>query len=203
MTRGRLFVIAAPSGTGKTSLVKALVARRPGLSVSVSYTTRSMRANEQDGQDYHFVSVAQFRQLIERGELLEYAQVFDNFYGTPRALLEEQLAAGRHVLLEIDWQGAQQVRTRMPECTTIFILPPSLGALEARLRARGTDSDEVIARRLREAAGELSHWTEFTYAVVNDSFEQAVSELVRIVDGHGEDLDPARPALQLVLERLE
>jgi guanylate kinase len=202
MIRGNLFVIAAPSGAGKTSLVKALLARRTDLHVSVSYTTRPQRPTEHPGRDYHFVSQAEFRSLIERGELLEHAQVFGNFYGTARAPVEEQLAQGRHVILEIDWQGAQQVRQRMPECTSIFILPPSRQALENRLRLRGTDAAEVIARRLREAAADVSHWMEFKYVVVNDSFDRAVLDLTRIIEGRGEDLAAARPQLKPLLGQL-
>jgi guanylate kinase len=199
---GRLFVIAAPSGAGKTSLVKALVERRPDLHVSVSYTTRPRRPTEQPGQDYRFVSVDEFRSLIAREELLEHAQVFGNFYGTARSPVEEQLAAGHHVILEIDWQGARQVRQRMPESTTVLILPPSREILEQRLRQRGTDALEVIARRLREAASEMSHWMEFRYVVVNDSFERAVQDLNRVIDGRAEDLDAARPAVKPLLARL-
>jgi guanylate kinase len=202
MTRGRLFVIAAPSGAGKTSLVKALIALRPNLHVSVSYTTRPQRRREEPGKDYHFVSVEEFRQLIERGEFLEHARVFDNYYGTARRPVEEQLAHGHHVLLEIDWQGAQQVVSRMPECTTIFILPPSRAALEERLRLRGTDSSEVIARRLKEAAGDVSHWPEFRYVIVNDSFEQALRDLTRIIDGEAPELLSSRPGLAPLLKQL-
>lgn len=201
-SRGQLFVIAAPSGAGKTSLVKALVERRPDLHVSVSYTTRPRRPTERPDQDYHFVSVEEFRSLIEREELLEHAQVFGNFYGTARAPVEERLAAGGHVILEIDWQGAQQVRQRCPECTSIFVLPPSRDILEERLRRRGTDAPEVIARRLKEAAADVSHWREFRYVVVNDSFERAVLDLDRIVAGRAEDLDAARPALKPLLAKL-
>lgn len=202
MRRGRLFVIAAPSGAGKTSLVKALIQRRPQVQVSVSYTTRARRPTEQPDVDYHFVSIEEFEGLIERGELLEYARVFDNFYGTARAPVEECLRRGRHVLLEIDWQGAQQVRRRMPECTTVFVLPPSREALEQRLRQRGTDSPEVIARRLREASGDVSHYADFDYVIVNDSFEHAVADLTRIIDGEAPDLVAARPALKPLLTEL-
>ena len=146
--RGRLFVIAAPSGAGKTSLVKALLERKPQLHVSISYTTRKIRPTEQDGREYHFISVTEFQQLVAQGQFLEYAQVFDNFYGTGRRPVETELARGNNVVLEIDWQGAQQVRKSLPECVTIFVLPPSRASLEERLRNRRTDSEEVIARRL-------------------------------------------------------
>jgi guanylate kinase len=199
---GKLFVIAAPSGAGKTSLVKALLARNPELRVSVSHTTRKRRPTEEDGREYHFVTVAQFEDLVRAGQFLEHARVFDNLYGTGRKPVAEQLARGNNVVLEIDWQGAQQVRRAMPECSTIFILPPSRAALETRLRNRATDSDEVIARRLQDAVADMSHWTEFDYVVVNDDFERAVSDLERIVVGGGEDLRAPRPGLQPLLAGL-
>ena len=197
-----LFVIAAPSGAGKTSLVKALLARMPELHVSISYTTRNKRPTEQEGREYYFVSVPEFRQLVDRNDLLEHAQVFDNYYGTGRQPVEAQLSKGRDVILEIDWQGAQQVRKAMPACKTIFILPPSRRALEERLRTRATDSNEVIERRLRDAVGDMTHSREFDYVVVNDDFEHAVTDLMRIVGGQGEDLRAARPQLQPLLADL-
>jgi guanylate kinase len=200
--RGRLFVIAAPSGAGKTSLVKALLQRKPELHVSISYTTRKMRPTEENGREYHFISVADFQQLVDQGLLLEYAQVFDNHYGTGRRPVETELAQGNNVVLEIDWQGAQQVRRALPECVTIFILPPSRLSLEERLRNRRTDSEEVIARRLRDAVGDMSHWNEFDYVVVNDDFDKAVSDLVSIVQGPGEHLSAHRPELQGLLANL-
>jgi guanylate kinase len=200
--RGRLFVIAAPSGAGKTSLVKALLQRKPELHVSISYTTRPKRPTEEDGREYHFVSVGDFQRLQEQGQFLEYAQVFDNFYGTGRRPVERELASGNNVVLEIDWQGARQVRKTLPECVTIFILPPSRQSLEERLRNRRTDSEEVIARRLRDAVGDMSHWNEFDYVVVNDAFEKAVNDLVSIVEGHGEPLSAHRPQLQGLLTGL-
>lgn len=200
--RGRLFVIAAPSGAGKTSLVKALLERKPELRVSISYTTREKRPTETDGREYHFVSVTDFQQLVAQGQFLEYAQVFDNFYGTGRRPVEAELARGNDVVLEIDWQGAQQVRKSLPECVTIFILPPSRSSLEERLRNRRTDSEEVIARRLRDAVGDMSHWNEFNYVVVNDDFEQALRDLKSIVEGHGEQLRADRPGLETLLGTL-
>jgi guanylate kinase len=200
--RGRLFVIAAPSGAGKTSLVKALLERKPELHVSISYTTRKMRPTEEDGREYHFVSSADFQRLVDQGLLLEYAQVFDNHYGTGRRPVETELARGNNVVLEIDWQGARQVRKTLPECVTIFILPPSRQSLEERLRNRRTDSEEVIARRLRDAVGDMSHWNEFDYVVVNDAFEKAVNDLVSIIEGHGEPLSAHRPQLQGLLTGL-
>ena len=200
--RGRLFVIAAPSGAGKTSLVKALLERRPELHVSISHTTRARRPTEEHGREYYFVTVPEFQELIAKREFLEYAQVFDNFYGTGRRPVEQQLAQGRNVILEIDWQGARLVRKAMPECSSIFILPPSRTALEERLRNRKTDSAEVIARRLRDAVGDMSHWSEFDYVVVNDDFERAVADLGRIVEGDGKDLAADRKSLKPLLSEL-
>jgi guanylate kinase/non-canonical purine NTP pyrophosphatase (RdgB/HAM1 family) len=200
--RGRLFVLAAPSGAGKTSLVKALLARVPRLSVSISHTTRRRRPSEEEAREYYFVTVPEFERLIAQGQFLEHARVFDNFYGTGRAPVEARLAAGGDMVLEIDWQGARQVRDAMPECTTIFILPPSREALERRLRSRATDAPEVIARRLRDAVSDMSRWREFDYVVVNDDFERAVADLQRIVEGHGEAFAAGRAELAPLLRRL-
>jgi guanylate kinase len=200
--RGRLFVIAAPSGAGKTSLVKALLERRPQLRLSVSHTTRPPRANEVEGREYFFVPVEKFRELAAQRAFLEHAQVFDNHYGTGRAPVEADLASGRSVILEIDWQGARQVRASLPQCVSIFILPPSRGALEKRLRARRTESDVAIERRLRDAVGDMSHWTEFDYVVVNDDFERALEDLTRIVDSQGDQLRADRPALTPLIAEL-
>jgi guanylate kinase len=202
MNGGRLFVIAAPSGAGKTSLVKALLQREPGLRVCVSHTTRPRRPAEVDGRDYHFVSVERFRELIAADGFLEYAPVFDNYYGTSRAALEAAFGAGHDVILEIDWQGARQVRARAPGCISIFVLPPSRATLEQRLRNRRTDSDEVIARRLRDAVDDMSHYAEFDYVVVNDDFEAAVADLRRIIAGGVDDLRADRPALHPLLAGL-
>jgi guanylate kinase len=200
--RGQLFVIAAPSGAGKTSLVKALLARKPELRVSISHTTRARRATEEHGREYYFIPVDEFRERVKAGEFLEHAQVFDNYYGTGRAPVNEQLAQGRNVILEIDWQGARQVRAAMPEARTIFILPPSRQALEERLRNRKTDTEEVIARRLRDAVGDMSHWNEFDYGVVNADFDRATSDLVAIIEGRGEPLAAQRPTLAPLLKEL-
>jgi len=201
--RGRLFVVAAPSGAGKTSLVQALLGRRPQLQLSISHTTRKPRPTEQEGREYFFVAVDEFHKRVLQLQFLEHAQVFDNHYGTGRAPVEAALASGRSVILEIDWQGARQVRASLPECVTIFILPPSRGALERRLRNRKTESDTAIARRLADAVGDMSHWNEFDYVVVNDDFERALQDLLRIVDGTGEALRGNRPALiPLVAELL-
>jgi guanylate kinase len=193
--RGRLYVIAAPSGAGKTSLVKALMAREPRLCFSVSYTTRQPRPNEVDGRDYHFVTQARFQDMVDRGELLEHAQVFDNCYGTGAEAVESALEEGQLLLLEIDWQGARQVRARLPAARSIFILPPTRRALEERLRARSTDSAAVIERRLQDAAHDLTHWTEFDYVVINDQFEQALTDLLAIVQERGGNLVAGRPEI--------
>ncbi len=200
--RGRLYVLAAPSGAGKTSLVRALLLRMPTLEVSISHTTRPRRPTETPGREYYFVTVAEFERMANEGRFLEHARVFDNYYGTAREPVEEKLAQGKDVVLEIDWQGARQVRAAMPSCLTVFVLPPSRESLEQRLRGRGTDSAEVIARRLRDAVSDMSHWSEFDYVVVNDDFERALADLVRIVGGGGEALRAGRPELAPLLERL-
>lgn len=185
--KGSLFVIAAPSGAGKTTLVRALVERNPNLKFSISYTTRKQRKTEEHGRDYFFVREHEFRSLQQKGQLLESAVVFDNLYGTSRSQVEDHLANGDHVILEIDWQGAQQVRESMPGCVTVFILPPSRPELEKRLRGRRTDSDEVISRRLADALSDMSHWEEFDYVIINDDLGAAVDQLESILVGNGED----------------
>jgi guanylate kinase len=184
--RGRLFVIAAPSGAGKTSLVRALMEREPSLRFSISYTTRPQRPTEVHGRDYFFVSKDEFAAMVGRGEFLEHARVFDNCYGTALSQVEASLASGQDLVLEIDWQGAQQMRVALPECRSIFILPPTRAELERRLRGRGTDAEDVIQRRLRDAATDMTHWSEFDYVVVNDDFEQALADLHAIVQGRGD-----------------
>jgi len=180
MTQGTLYIISAPSGAGKTSLVKQLIADMTDVVVSVSHTTRPRRAGEVDGVDYHFVSVDDFKAMISEQAFLEYAQVFDNFYGTARKTVEANLAAGQDVILEIDWQGAQQVRKMLP-CQSIFILPPSIEVLQQRLQNRGQDDDAVIARRMRDAVSEMRHYAEYDYLLVNDDFQQALAELKSII----------------------
>ena len=199
---GKLFVMSAPSGAGKTSLVGSVLAARPNLVVSVSHTTRKPRVNEVEGRDYHFVTPARFHELIGNNAFLEHAQVFDNFYGTGAAQVRDKLAAGKDVLLEIDWQGARQVRHAMPDSSSIFILPPSRGALEQRLRERRTDSAETITRRLAEASSDMAHYDEFDYVVVNDQFEKAALDVSTILDGGGQQLRATRPELQGLIQTL-
>jgi guanylate kinase len=200
--RGNLFVIAAPSGAGKTSLVRALMQRMPQLQFSISYTTRKQRETEVDGRDYHFVSKQQFEAMIAASDFLEHAQVFDNFYGTSKSQVQKMLDAGQNVLLEIDWQGAQQIRKAAPDVASIFILPPSRAELERRLRDRKTDSDEVIARRLRDSIADMSHWNEFDYVVINRDFDAAVDQLQQIVIGQGAHLRRDRAELQTSVDAL-
>jgi len=184
MCKGTLFVVSAPSGAGKTSLVKALRKGMDGFTVSVSHTTRAPRPGEKDGRDYRFVDRAEFERMIAAGEFLEHARVFDNHYGTARATVEAALEQGGDVLLEIDWQGARQVRTLLPDSVSVFILPPSLAALEQRLTGRGQDDPETIARRMGDAISEMSHYGEYDYLVVNDDFAVALRELRAIVIAH-------------------
>lgn len=178
---GTLYVISAPSGAGKTSLVKALLEKTEDIGVSVSHTTRAKREGEQDGVDYHFIEKAAFEKMVEDSAFLEHAQVFDNYYGTAVANIEAKLKQGEDVILEIDWQGAAQVRKLLPYSVNIFILPPSQAALEERLRGRAQDSDEIIARRMRDAKNETSHYSEYDYLVVNDDFDDALVELKSII----------------------
>src|SRR5579863_3211361 len=203
MPRGRLYVVSAPSGAGKTSLVKALMEREPRIRYSVSYTTRKPRPNEVAGRDYHFVDVERFDEMAARGEFLEHARVFDNCYGTGVRAVEEALALGEQLLLEIDWQGARQVRARLPEARSIFILPPSRGSLEQRLKARSTDSEAVIERRLRDAAEDIGHWTEFDHVVINDRFEQALGDLLDITRDRGGRLIANRPEVVRLAAELQ
>lgn len=178
---GLLFIVAAPSGAGKTSMVQALLERDPKVSLSVSYTTRAPRPGEVDGHHYHFVTRSVFEAMLERTEFLESALVHGNYYGTSEGWVRERLDAGTDILLEIDWQGAAQVRKRLPASIGVFILPPSIEALEARLRARAQDTEEVIARRMTAAREEISHVGEFDYVIINDIFDRSVDDLCAVI----------------------
>lgn len=180
-TSGTLFIVAAPSGAGKSTLVNALLEREPDISLSVSHTTRPPRTGEQYGRHYYFVERAEFEREVAEGIFLEHAEVHGNFYGTSRTTVQNLLQQGRDVLLEIDWQGAAQIRKAKPDCVSVFILPPSRTELERRLRGRGSDSAEVIERRLRNSRGEIAHAPEFDYIIVNDRFEEALDGLQAIV----------------------
>ena len=182
---GNLFIVSAPSGAGKTSLVSALLDSNKQIALSISYTTRAPRSGEADGKDYHFVSREEFLQMAQRGDFLESAEVYGNLYGTSQPWIENELAGGRDILLEIDWQGAEQVRRLMPHAISIFILPPSLAALEARLKGRGQDSAEVIARRLHAAQEDISHVAEFDYVIINDKLDEALHQLDAVVTAAG------------------
>ena len=193
---GKLFVFAAPSGAGKTTLVRAMIARHPELRFSISYTTRKPRRNEANGVDYLFVGEEEFMRLRDEGEMLEYAEVFDHHYATSRSQVERHLADNRTVILEIDWKGARQVRESMPECISVFILPPSVEELERRLRDRRTDAPEVIDRRLRDALSDMSHWEEFDYVIINDDPDTAVADLESVLAGDGHACSTGNPALR-------
>jgi len=184
MNIGKLYIIAAPSGAGKTSLVKQLLVEVADLAVSVSHTTRRIRPGEIDGQDYYFVSVADFQAMLEQQAFLEHAQVFANLYGTAQQTVEENLNNGLDVILEIDWQGAQQIKKLLPDSISIFILPPSTAVLQQRLRNRGQDDEHTIERRMRDAVAEIRHYDEFDYLVVNNVFEEALTELKSILICH-------------------
>ena len=181
MARGNVYVVTAPSGAGKTTLVRALLAADPQVQLSVSYTTRTPRVGEVDGKDYHFTTREAFEKMIHSCALLEHAEVFGNYYGTSHSWIESMLVQGQDILLEIDWQGAQQVRRLLPDAIGIFILPPSMTTLEDRLRGRGKDSEEVILRRLAAAKEEISHVDEFDYVIINDHFDEAMRDLVSVI----------------------
>jgi guanylate kinase len=201
--RGRLWVIAAPSGAGKTSLVRKLLERDPQLRFSISYTTRARRSSETHGRDYFFVTEPEFRALAAQNAFLEYAQVFDNWYGTSREHVEQLLDSGHSVLLEIDWQGAGQVRARAPYAQSIFILPPNVPELERRLRGRATDSEATIQRRLRDSLSDMTHWNEFEHVIVNDDFEAALGRLAAVISGseqrHRSDSPAVKAAAAAIL----
>ena len=189
---GQLFIVSAPSGAGKTTLVRLLLEKDAAISLSISTTTRAPRPGEQDGREYHFVSVPRFVERRDRGEFLEWAEVHGNYYGTSQRWIEEQLQAGRDVLVEIDWQGAQQVREVFPEAIGVFILPPSMDILKQRLAGRGTDSAEVIARRIAAAQAEMRHVDEFDYVIINDDLQKALAELVSVVGASRLEYDKQR-----------
>jgi guanylate kinase len=199
---GKLFIVAAPSGAGKSTLVNALLAREPGIALSISHTTRAPRPGDVDGVQYHFVDRETFERMVAHGDFLEHADVFGNYYGTSRGAVEPTLKVGRDVLLEIDWQGAEQVRRAMPECVSIFILPPSRAELERRLRARATDSEATIEKRLAASREEIAHAGEFDRIVVNDRFEEAVSALQAIVHAARAGELPRRERHQTLIAQL-
>ncbi len=199
---GQLFIISAPSGAGKTSLVKALLTALSGFEVSVSHTTRAQRSGEKDGVDYHFTDVGSFQKIVESNGFLEYATVFGNAYGTSRASVEDKLAQGVDVVLEIDWQGTQQVREMMGDCCSIFVLPPSKQVLEDRLKGRGQDSDEIITQRMCMAMDEMSHYKEYDFLVVNDDFAVAVNELTSIIESKRLDMERGKVTHATLIKQL-
>ena len=200
--RGGLWVIAAPSGAGKTSLVRELLKRDPRLRFSISYTTRPRRKSEKNQRDYFFVKEPTFQKLVKRNAFLEYAQVFDNWYGTGREYVDKVRDKGYTVLLEIDWQGAQQVRQRAKDAQTIFILPPNAAELERRLRARATDSEATMQRRLRDSRSDMTHWDEFDHLIVNDDFDAALAELAAVIRGADKSHRTALPAVRAAAETI-
>lgn len=203
MTATCLFTISAPSGAGKTSLVKALLEKRPDdIGVCVSYSTRARRPGEEDGVAYHFIDESRFRAMIDNDEFLEHARVFDHFYGTARASVDELLGSGKHVILEIDWQGARQIKQKLPDTVCVFILPPSLDVLERRLCDRGTDDEAVIQRRMRDAQAEMSHYTDAQYLVINEDFEQALFDLEAIIHAQGMTLERQTVRHQALIDSL-
>lgn len=199
---GKLIVISAPSGAGKTTLVQALCEAEPELVVSVSHTTRAKREGEIDGVAYHFTDVNSFNEMVEQGQFLEHARVFDNYYGTSKTSVESQLSKGIDVILEIDWQGAESIQRLMPECISIFILPPSYHALETRLTGRGGDDASTIQRRMDDAINELSHYKEYDYLVINDEFELALTELQDLFAAFRENQRPQQVDLSEFVTRL-
>ncbi|WP_273050120.1 guanylate kinase [Pseudoalteromonas sp.] len=201
-TRGNLFILSAPSGAGKSSLINALLKKHADMKVSVSHTTRSPRPGEEDGVHYHFVATDEFKALIEKNDFFEWAQVFDNYYGTSKQAIESQLDAGIDVFLDIDWQGAQQVRKIMPNVQTIFILPPSKKELEQRLNNRGQDSADVIASRMAKAQSETSHYNEYDFVIVNDDFESALADIEIIVMAQRLTLKAQKNRHQVLLNSL-
>ena len=204
MSQGTLYIVSAPSGAGKSSLISALLKDNPryDVKVSVSHTTRATRPGEENGIHYHFISVDEFKALIEQDSFLEHAEVFGNFYGTSRLWIEEMLAKGVDIFLDIDWQGAQQIRQQMPKAKSIFILPPSKEELERRLNARGQDADEVIAKRMEEARSEISHYNEYDYVIVNDDFDVALMDMKAILRAERMKQDKQASKYHDMLDRL-
>jgi guanylate kinase len=200
---GNLFIVSAPSGAGKTSLVTALLATNKEVDLSISYTSRQPRPGEADGKDYHFVSRDKFLEMIQRGDFLESAEVYGNLYGTSQSWIAKETANGRDILLEIDWQGAAQVRRIFPACISIFILPPSLQALETRLKARAQDSAEVIARRISSAKEDVAHVAEFDYVIINDKLDEALQQLNAIVVAAGLRRDRQLARQQDLIDQLQ
>jgi len=200
--QGLLFIISAPSGAGKTTLVRRLLDSLDGISVSISHTTRPQRRGETDGADYFFIDDEEFRKMLEDNRFLEHARVFDHCYGTARDTVERRLAGGIDIILEIDWQGARQVRARMPENISIFITPPSYESLVERLQTRGRENEAVIAQRLEEAVEELSHYQEYDYLIVNDDLDRAEAELKSIIDAARLQVEHRRPALDAFIQDL-
>ncbi len=199
---GTLYIVSAPSGAGKTSLVKALTDADSGVLVSVSHTTRDMRPGEEDGVNYNFVAKDAFLEMVSRSDFLEHAEVFGNYYGTSQSWVESTLDSGRDVILEIDWQGAQQVRRLMPEALSIFIVPPSKQALQERLDGRGQDSADVIDGRMKEAASETSHYAEFDYLIVNDQFDAALEELKSVLRARRVRIEAQKEKITSILQDL-
>lgn len=200
--QGTLYILSAPSGAGKTSLVQSVIKALPFVRISVSHTTRAMRPGETDGVNYHFTDVATFHEMASRGEFFEYAEVFGNYYGTSQTWVQETLEQGLDIILEIDWQGAQQVRRLMPAAKSIFILPPSLEALRERLMNRGQDDQDVIENRMRQALNEMSHYVEYDYLVINDNFDLALEELKAIFIANTLTLGAQQEEHQALLEQL-
>jgi guanylate kinase len=199
---GQLWVVSAPSGAGKTSLVRKLLERHPTLRFSISYTTRKPRVSEADGRDYFFITEQRFEEMVRDDAFLEHAQVFDHRYGTGREHVADLLSSGYSVVLEIDWQGARQVRERAPGSQSIFILPPSVAELERRLRGRQTDSEQVIQRRLKDALGDMTHWNEFDHVIVNEDFDKALERLAAVIGGREQAARTDRPAVRAAAQAI-
>ncbi len=202
-SKGALYIVSAPSGAGKTSLLKELLKEDLDVELSVSHTTRAKRDGETHGQEYFFVSIDEFQQMVQQDDFLEHAQVFDNFYGTSKSAVLKRIAEGVDVILEIDWQGARQVREAIPEAITVFILPPSIEELENRLKGRGQDSDETIQRRMSDALSEISHYDEYDFVIINDDFQTALSELKTVMISQRLRLDRQQEKLQALLAEVK